>query len=62
MAPAEAGADLGHCFPQVGSLANPRNRFKVDVNATENHLTGVVLISDSFSVVIVEGGEHTRPA
>jgi len=43
---------------QVGSLAKPQNRFKVDVNASENHLTGAAIVTDDFCIVVVEGGEH----
>jgi Protein of unknown function (DUF1115) len=41
---------------QVGSLKRPQHRFKVDVNAQENHLTGAAVIADDFCVVVVEGG------
>ena len=43
---------------QVGSLAKPQNRFKVDVNASENHLTGAAIVTDDFCIVVVEGGAH----
>ena len=42
----------------MGSLAKPQNRFKVDVNASENHLTGAAVVTDNFSIVVVEGGVH----
>lgn len=35
----------------------PQLKFKVDINATELHLTGVAAIADEFCIVIVEGGE-----
>uniref|UniRef100_A0A7S0T3W0 Uncharacterized protein n=1 Tax=Mantoniella antarctica TaxID=81844 RepID=A0A7S0T3W0_9CHLO len=41
---------------RVESMANPKNKFRVDINAQENKLTGVCLITESFSIVIVEGG------
>lgn len=41
---------------RVNDLSHPQTRFKVDVNAQENRLTGCVVISDALSVVIVEGG------
>eukprot|EP00897_Mesotaenium_endlicherianum_P004436 jgi/Mesen1/401/ME000010S_10855 len=40
---------------RVGSLAHPQTRFKVDINAQENHLSGCVVISDDMTVVVVEG-------
>ena len=44
--------------PQVESLAKPQHRFKVDVNAGENHMTGAAVITDDFCLVIVEGGKR----
>ena len=46
------------CMMQVSSLAKPQHRFKVDVNASENHLTGAAVVTDDFCIVIVEGGAH----
>lgn len=40
---------------RVESLAKPQHRYKVDINAVENHLTGSAVITDSFCAVIVEG-------
>ncbi|RAL37012.1 hypothetical protein DM860_003934 [Cuscuta australis] len=41
---------------KVNDLSHPQTRFKVDVNAQENRLTGCVVISEGISVVVVEGG------
>ncbi|XP_073006423.1 protein RDM16 isoform X1 [Typha latifolia] len=41
---------------KIRDLSHPQTRFKVDVNAQENRLTGCVVISDGISVVVVEGG------
>lgn len=41
---------------RVNDLSHPQTRFKVDVNAQENRLTGCVVISDGITVVVVEGG------
>lgn len=41
---------------KVISLSHPQTRFKVDVNAQENRLTGCAVIADGISVVVVEGG------
>ncbi|KAF8397575.1 hypothetical protein HHK36_016495 [Tetracentron sinense] len=41
---------------KINDLSHPQTRFKVDVNAQENRLSGCVVISDSISVVVVEGG------
>ena len=40
---------------KVGSLAHPQTRFKVDVNAQENRLTGCAILTDAFCLVVVEG-------
>eukprot|EP00894_Picocystis_sp_ML_P003351 jgi/Pico_ML_1/53868/g4338.t1 len=36
-------------------LDNPQHKFKVDVNARENRLTGVCLITSDMVLVVVEG-------
>jgi U4/U6 small nuclear ribonucleoprotein PRP3 len=45
---------------KVKDLSLPQNRFKIQVNARENHLTGVaIIVPRLFSVIIVEGGPKT---
>ncbi|XP_074286723.1 protein RDM16 isoform X2 [Silene latifolia] len=41
---------------KINDLSNPQNRFKVDINAQENRLTGCAVLHEGFSVVAVEGG------
>ncbi|KAL2649804.1 hypothetical protein R1flu_017932 [Riccia fluitans] len=41
---------------RVNDLSHPQTKFKVDMNAQENRLTGCVVMSDSMTVVVVEGG------
>ncbi|XP_026662367.2 protein RDM16-like isoform X2 [Phoenix dactylifera] len=41
---------------KIKDLSHPQTRFKVDVNAQENRLTGCAVMSDGISVVVVEGG------
>ncbi|KAL2227516.1 UNVERIFIED_CONTAM: Protein RDM16 [Sesamum indicum] len=41
---------------KINDLSHPQARFKVDINAQENRLTGCAIISEGISVVIVEGG------
>ena len=40
---------------KVQHLQNAQHKFKIDVNAEENMLTGCVLTSDKFTLVVVEG-------
>lgn len=47
---------------QVESLAKPQLRYKVDINAVENHLTGAAIVTDAFCLVVVEGSESPLPA
>lgn len=42
---------------KINDLSHPQTRFKVDVNAYENKLTGCAVITDGMSVVVVEGGK-----
>lgn len=44
----------------MADLRHPQHQYKVDVNAQENRLSGVMLISDDMSVVIVEGGTKSN--
>nr|XP_043610016.1 protein RDM16-like isoform X2 [Erigeron canadensis] len=41
---------------KVNDLSHPQTRFKVDVNAQENRLSGCAVISEGICVVVVEGG------
>lgn len=40
---------------RIRRLDNPQHKFKVDVNARENRLTGVCLITSDMVLVVVEG-------
>ncbi|KAI9156268.1 hypothetical protein LWI28_003264 [Acer negundo] len=44
---------------KINDLSHPKTRFKVDVNAHENRLTGCAVISEGISVVVVEGGSKS---
>ncbi|KAK7405997.1 hypothetical protein VNO78_07610 [Psophocarpus tetragonolobus] len=41
---------------RINDLSHPKARFRVDVNAQENRLTGCAVICDGISIVVVEGG------
>lgn len=42
--------------PRINDLSHPQKKFKVDKNATQLGLTGIVLMYPTFSIVLVEGG------
>ncbi|KAJ2816479.1 U4/U5/U6 small nuclear ribonucleoprotein prp3, partial [Coemansia furcata] len=42
---------------RVDNLRYPQHRYKVSINAKQNHLTGVALVCEDLSVVVVEGPE-----
>ncbi|XP_023904048.1 protein RDM16 isoform X2 [Quercus suber] len=44
---------------KINDLSHPQTRFKVDVNAQENRLSGCAVICDGISVVVVEGGNKS---
>lgn len=44
---------------KINSLANGRHRYKVDMGAKQNALTGVCIMHPRLNLVIVEGGEHS---
>jgi len=57
----DANEEIQVAVYKVKDLSLPQNRFKLQVNARENHLTGVaVIVPRLFSVVIVEGGPKTQ--
>lgn len=51
------GGELFVSVFKVGHLKHPQTRYKVDVNAQENRLTGCAVLGDEFSLVVVEGGQ-----
>ncbi|KAK5660824.1 hypothetical protein OQA88_12194 [Cercophora sp. LCS_1] len=44
---------------KINSLANGQHRYKINVNATQNALCGVCIMNPKFSLLLVEGGEHS---
>ncbi|KAI1121186.1 pre-mRNA processing factor 3-domain-containing protein [Nemania abortiva] len=44
---------------KVNSLANGQHRFKVNKNAEQHNLKGLVIMHPKQSLIIVEGGEHS---
>ncbi|XP_049404921.1 protein RDM16-like isoform X1 [Solanum stenotomum] len=44
---------------RINDLSHPQNRFKVDVNAQENRMTGCAVILGDINVVVVEGGKKS---
>jgi len=52
----DRGAQLCVAVFRIKDLSDGRKRFKVDVNAVENHMTGVIIMQPGFNIVIVEGG------
>ncbi|MCL7035762.1 hypothetical protein MKW94_018735 [Papaver nudicaule] len=44
---------------KINDLSHRQTRFKVDVNAQENRLTGCLVITDDITVVVVEGGNKS---
>ncbi|MED6159114.1 Protein rdm16 [Stylosanthes scabra] len=44
---------------KINDLSHPKARFRVDVNAQENRLSGCAVITDGMTVVVVEGGSKS---
>lgn len=44
---------------RVNDLSHVQTRFKVDINAQENRLTGCIVMCDTMTVVVVEGGSKS---
>ncbi|VDN42520.1 unnamed protein product [Gongylonema pulchrum] len=47
---------------KVKSLAHPAKRFKVEMNAKQLHMTGLILLHNNINLVIVEGGMFENQA
>ena len=43
---------------RVRDMSNPAEKFKVDMNAQQFHLTGCTLLYQDVNIVIVEGGRN----
>uniref|UniRef100_A0A0K0FGG0 U4/U6 small nuclear ribonucleoprotein Prp3 (inferred by orthology to a human protein) n=1 Tax=Strongyloides venezuelensis TaxID=75913 RepID=A0A0K0FGG0_STRVS len=41
---------------KVKSLQNPSKKYKVETNAKQCQMTGIVIFTENFSIVVVEGG------
>ncbi|KIH43433.1 pre-mRNA processing factor 3 [Ancylostoma duodenale] len=44
---------------RVKSLLHPAKKFKVEMNAKQLQMTGVILLHKNINLVVVEGGEFT---
>ncbi|VDM21302.1 unnamed protein product [Wuchereria bancrofti] len=47
---------------KVKSLAHPAKKFKVEMNAKQLHMTGLILLHNNINLVIVEGGPKQQKA
>lgn len=45
---------------RVRNLSNPAKKFKIEANAGQLYLTGVVVLHKDVNVVVVEGGESEK--
>ena len=45
---------------RVEEIPSKQKLYKIDINAQQNHLTGVALLVEDFCVVIVEGGPKAQ--
>ena len=45
------------CVSRVLNLSNPAKKFKVEMNANQLYMTGIVVLHKDCNVLVVEGGE-----
>jgi len=45
------------CVGRVLNLSNPAKKFKVEMNANQLLMTGIVVLHKDCNVLVVEGGE-----
>ena len=43
------------------SLLNPSKKFKIETNAKQLHMTGVIILHKLINVIVVEGGSFEYP-
>ena len=55
---ADAAKGLRVAVFRVENFSNGQHRFKVDINAKQHKLTGIVILHPKMNLVIVEGGAH----
>ncbi|KAI9886045.1 MAG: hypothetical protein M1823_002165 [Watsoniomyces obsoletus] len=55
----DAQKGIHACVFKIDNLANGRHRYKININATQNALTGQCISHPRFCLVIIEGGEHS---
>lgn len=57
--PGESLQEINVAVYRIDHAPSSQNRFKIEVNAFENHLTGMCIIGRDVTVVVVEGGPKT---
>ena len=57
--PGEALQEIRVAVYRIDHAPTSQNRFKIEVNAFENHLTGTCVVGRDVTVVVVEGGPKT---
>ena len=57
--PGESLSEIHVAVYRINHAPTSQNRFKIEVNAFENHLTGACIIGHEMTLVIVEGGPKT---
>lgn len=56
---ADASKGIHVCVFKVDTLAFGKHRYQIDVNAKQNTLTGICIMSPKLNLIIVEGGSHS---
>ena len=44
----------------IAQMPNKQKLYKIDTNAQQNHLTGLMLLTDECNLIIVEGGPKAQ--
>ncbi len=57
--PGESLQEIHVAVYRINHAPTSQNRFKIEVNAFENHLTGACIVGRDMTLVIVEGGPKT---
>jgi U4/U6 small nuclear ribonucleoprotein PRP3 len=55
----DAARGVYMCVFRIDNLSFGKHRYKVDVNAKQNALTGITILNPKLNLVVVEGGAHS---
>ncbi|KAK7719109.1 U4/U5/U6 small nuclear ribonucleoprotein prp3 [Botryosphaeria dothidea] len=56
---ADSAKGINMCVFKIDNLSFGQHRYKIDINAKQNNLTGITILNPKLNLIIVEGGAHS---